>query len=156
MHHPAPIRPLRLRADGFTLIELMVVVVVLAVLAAIALPSYQQSIRKSRRSDAMTALAAMQQAQERWRGNNTEYQSALASLAGASAPTSPSGYYDLSIGSASATGYTMRATAIAGGKQAGDSACQIFEVTLANGTVSYASYASAAASASSPDPCWVK
>lgn len=141
-----------------TLIELMVVIVVLAVLAAIALPSYQQSIRKSRRSDAMTALAAMQQAQERWRGNNTSYQDTLANLAGASAATSPSGYYDLSIvaNSVTATGYTMRATADAGAKQAGDSRCQIFEVTLVNGTVTYASYAAGGALNGAPDPCWVR
>ncbi len=141
-----------------TLIELMVVIVVLAVLAAVALPSFRQSLYKSRRADAMAALGAMQQAQERWRGNNTAYQDTLANLAGATAATSPSGYYDLSIvaNSVSASGYTMRATAN-GGKQAGDSACQIFEVQLAGGTVTYRSYAAGNnAPNGTPDPCWVK
>ncbi len=158
MRHPAPHWSPRHRAAGLTLIELLVVIVVLGVLAAIALPSYQQSLYKSRRSDAMRALATMQQAQERWRGNNTSYQDTLANLIGASAATSPSGYYDLSIvdDSVTATGYTMRATANAAGKQAGDGMCQVFEVQMTNGTATYASYAAGGAQNGTPDPCWVR
>jgi type IV pilus assembly protein PilE len=158
MRHPAPLWSTRHRAAGLTLIELLVVVVVLGLLAAIVLPSYQQSLYKSRRSDAMRALATMQQAQERWRGNNTTYQDTLANLSGASAATSPSGNYDLSIvaNSVTATGYTLRATASAAGKQAGDATCQIFEVQVTNGTVTYASYAAGGAQNGAPDPCWVR
>ena len=158
MRHPAPHWSPWHRAAGLTLIELLVVIVVLGLLAAIALPSYQQSLYKSRRSDAMRALATMQQAQERWRGNNALYQSDLSSLSGATASTSPSGYYDLAIvaDSVSASGYTLRASASAGGQQAGDASCQVFEVQLAAGTVTYRSYAAGGTPNGSPDPCWVK
>ena len=55
---------------GFTIVELTIALVVVGVLASIALPSFMDAIRKSRRSDAFAALSAVQQAQERWRGNN--------------------------------------------------------------------------------------
>ena len=141
---------------GFTLIELMIVIIVAAVLAAIALPSYRQSVYKSRRAEAMTALANMQQAQERWRSNATTYQDTLANPVGASAATSPSGYYALSIvaNSVSASGYALRATAA--GTQTGDTGCQIFEVLAANGTITYRSYAAGGAQNGTPDRCWVR
>ncbi|MBL0296210.1 MAG: prepilin-type N-terminal cleavage/methylation domain-containing protein [Betaproteobacteria bacterium] len=60
-------------ASGFTLVELMIAVVIVALLASIALPSFMDSIRKSRRSEAFAALSAVQQAQERWRGNHGSY-----------------------------------------------------------------------------------
>lgn len=142
-----------------TLIELMIVVIILAILAAIVLPSYQNSLYKSRRSDAMTALAALQQAQERWRGNNTTYQDTLANLPlPGNATASPSGWYAMSIvtGSVGAGGYTARATADSSGKQAGDSTCNVFEVVQSGGTVTYKSYSSGGSQNGSPDPCWVK
>ncbi|WJW75095.1 type IV pilin protein [Thiohalobacter sp. IOR34] len=43
-------------ANGFTLIEVMIVVVIIAILATIAYPAYQDSMRKARRADAKAAL----------------------------------------------------------------------------------------------------
>lgn len=150
---------MRAPRPGFTLIELMIVIVVAAVLAAIALPSYRKSVYKSRRSDAMSALATMQQAQERWRGNNPQYQDTLAKLTGATAASSAAGYYALSIvaNSVSASGYTLQASAIATATQAGDTQCQVFQVQMNNGNPTYASYAQGSAQPNAaPDPCWVK
>ena len=65
------------RDRGFTLIELMIVVVVVAVLAAIALPSFMSQVRASRRAEAVSTLAQIQQAQERWRANCPCYASSL-------------------------------------------------------------------------------
>lgn len=146
------------RPRGVTLIELLVVVIIMAILAALVIPSYQNSLYKSRRSDAMTALATLQQAQERWRGNHTTYQDTLSDLTGGSASTSSSGWYTMSIvaGSVGADGYTARATASSTGKQAGDSACGIFEIVQSGGTISYRSYSSGGTQNGSPDPCWVK
>jgi type IV pilus assembly protein PilE len=158
MPNRIPITRPRPRAAGFSLIEVLVVMVILGILAAIVLPSYQSSLYRSRRSDAMAALTKIQQAQERWRGNATSYQATLADLPGARESTSPSQYYDLSIvtDSVSASGYTARATATSGSKQAGDSACQVLEVQLTGGTFKYRSYTSANALNGAPDPCWVK
>ena len=69
----APVRSPR----GFTLVELMITMLIIGILAAIAIPAYNDSVRKSRRSDAMTALAAVQQAQERWRGSNASYSTSF-------------------------------------------------------------------------------
>lgn len=138
----SPGRPL---AKGFTLIELMVVVAIVGILAAVAYPSYTEYVRKGRRSDGMAALAAVQQAQERWRSNNVSYGS-LAQI-GAST-SSASGYYTISItGTPSATAYTAVATAT--GVQASDAKCTALSVSMANGTITYGSSGTATAAS-----CW--
>ena len=58
---------------GFTLIELMIVVMVVAILSAIAMPAYTDYVRRARRSDALEELLRLQQAEEKWRANNSTY-----------------------------------------------------------------------------------
>ena len=128
---------------------------IVAFLSAIAYPSFQKSLYKGRRPDAMVALATMQLAEERFRGSNTAYQATLSGLTGATSTTSPSGYYTLSIVAAGATSYTLQATASASGKQANDTDCQLFQVQLTSGVVTYTSSNNGGANGS-PDPCWVK
>src|SRR5438477_4748220 len=111
---------------GFTIIELLIVVVVLGVLATIAYPSFQNQIRKSRRSEAFTALAQVQQAQERYRSGQPQYadNSVLTASPSASPPappglglqaTTPSGYYDIAIaGTPNDFDYIATATAHSG------------------------------------------
>lgn len=120
----------------------MIALVVVAILAMIAVPAYQDSIRKSRRSEAFTALAAVQQSQERWRGNNSNYSTSLTDLRVSG--TTPSGYYGITVAAPSAdanalaTGYVATATAVTGTTQAADSACAKLSVRLLNGNLSYA------------------
>lgn len=109
----------------------MITLAIIGILAATAGPSLMQQIRQGRRSDALDATAAIQQAQERWRANNTTYASTLASLSAAS--TSKDGYYTLALSAVSATAYTLTASAVAGKSQTGDTGCTSLVVTVSNG-----------------------
>lgn len=114
---------------GFTLIELVIALTIVGILAAIAYPSYQESVRKSRRSDAKAGLLSLQLTQEKFRANCIQYATAIGNTESCAtgnftakhASTSPDGYYNLSITSASATSYTLSADPT--GVQAGDAKC---------------------------------
>lgn len=152
MNKPTPRRP----ATGFTLIELMVAVVVVGILLAVALPSFMDSIRKGRRSEAFAALAALQQAQERYRGNNATYASTLTSL-NITTPTGPSGYYALSIAAPTATGYDLSAEAVSGKSQVNDGNCGKLSVQVLGGSIKYASCSSSGSCTytyNASDVCW--
>jgi type IV pilus assembly protein PilE len=138
----------RLPARGFTLIEVMIVVAIIAVIAAVALPSYMDSVRKARRSDAINALAKAQQAQERFRANNSSYgpqfinvgmaNFGIAAASGVDTFDGPDNYYTVDITANSATDYTLLATAKTGTSQAKDSGCQCLQLTMTGGNVAYA------------------
>lgn len=68
------------KADGFTLIELMIVIVVVAILVGIALPSYQQQVIKTKRSLGKAELMEVLARQEQFFVNNRQYAVALDSL----------------------------------------------------------------------------
>lgn len=135
---------------GFTLIELMIAVAVIGLLMAVAYPYYLEQTRKSRRADAFNALAAVQQAQERWRANRPAYADNARLTAAVNDPdpnvaglglsaTSNSGYYDIAITSANATEYLITATARTGTSQAADGACATLAVRMQGGNLSYGS-----------------
>lgn len=152
-----PPSSLQRSADGFTLIELMIGLVVVAILAAVAMPTFMDSIRKGRRSEAFSALATMQQAQERWRSNNPTYTTTLANLGVGS--TTSSGNYSLSVDPPSAnpadlaTGYIVTAAGIAA--QASDAQCRKLSVLVDRGSVKYAGCANCVSfTYSTQDPCW--
>jgi type IV pilus assembly protein PilE len=150
--HPVPARPWR--HGGFTLVELMIALVVIGILLAVAYPAFTDSIRKGRRSEAFAALAALQQAQERWRSNNPSYAGAPATLALA-ATTTPGGYYTLTIASNTDIGYVATAAAVSGTSQASDGACAKLSVKVERGSVSYASCASCSTfTYTAGDQCW--
>lgn len=136
----------RAGSDGFTLVELMIVVIVVGLLAAVAIPSFTDSMRKSRRADAFAAIAAVQQAQERWRSNRASY----APLSDPDVPAnglgisgdSISSYYTLTQSNVTASRYTVVATAKTGKSQADDGNCKILAVRMQEGNIAYGSGAS--------------
>jgi type IV pilus assembly protein PilE len=117
----------RARTKGFTLIELMIVIAILGILAAIAIPSYQDSVRKAKRADAQGALMGLANAMERYFTINNTFLGAASGGGDTGAPTifstqvpvdGGTAYYNLTISAATASSYTLTATAI--GSQAGD------------------------------------
>lgn len=133
----APARPLRCRGasprPGFTLLEVMIAVAVVAILAAIAYPGFQSQVRKARRSDAIAAIGAVQQAEERWRASHPSYTGTLGA-GGLNVQTlSREGYYTLAITGHTATTYTVTATAVSDKSQARDAGCTSMVMTVANG-----------------------
>ena len=148
----------RCRMNGFTLIELMIAVVIVGILLAVALPSFMDSMRKGRRSEAFTALSAIQQSQERWRSNRAAYTTPLADLGVTSAVSTPGGYYTLSIVSASATGYILKA--VGSGSQLNDGQCANLSIELNGGAIRYASCTgctfTSATTYAATDRCWAR
>ncbi len=143
---------------GFTLIEVMVVLAIVAILAALAWPSFKSAMNKSRRSDAMAALANITQAQERWRANNPSFQDDLTLLSGATNRVSPAGHYDLVMvaNSVSSTGYKTNATVRSNSPQTSDTVCQVMQVQMSLGNITYRSGPDSGVGNASPDPCWVR
>lgn len=144
---------------GFTIVEVMIAVVLVAVLAAVALPSFLDSIRKGRRSEAFNALAAVQQAEERWRSNHSAYSTSLADL-GVASPTA-GGRYTISVTASSvegdtlATAYVASAAGVDGTSQASDAQCRNLSVRLRSGLLEYAGCGACSSfSYAASDPCW--
>jgi type IV pilus assembly protein PilE len=104
-------------AQGFTLIEVMIVVAIVGILAAIAMPSYNEYIRRGHRADARAGLLQAQQWLERASTATGVYPTALpANLTWAADTTKR---YTISIGGpATTSSFTLTATPK--GAQVGD------------------------------------
>lgn len=119
------------KLSGFTLLELMITVAVIAIIASIAYPAYQDYVMRARRADAKAGLLALRQAQEKYRANCVQYADGIHAttrtcVSGGShnlvgSTSSPDGNYTLSIDSANASTYSLKATAT--GVQANDTDC---------------------------------
>lgn len=130
----------RPRASGFTLIELMVALAIAGILAAIAYPAYVKQMQRGRRADAISALTAVMQAQERYRGNVSDYASTLAALNVDTTKIAP--YYQVTLAGLGnngsfATGYTATATVVSGSPQATDLPCKSMSVKMEGATPTY-------------------
>lgn len=146
------------RHTGFTLIELLIVLAIAAILVSLAWPAFTSAINKSRRSDAMSALAQVTQSQERWRRPDLPRSPGSCRGWPASASASPGGHYDISIvaGSVSGTRYKANATVKNTSPQTSDTHCQVLQVEMTGGNISYRSGPNGDLANVAPDPCWVR
>ncbi|OMH34035.1 type IV pilin protein [Motiliproteus sp. MSK22-1] len=117
----------KLRAQGFTLMELMVAMAIIAILSAIAYPSYTSMLVNNRRLEAQGALMGFVTAMERYRADNSTYVSAaVGTVYPAQAPIdSGDKFYDLSITSQAGSSYILRATPINNTSQEDDGYLEI-------------------------------
>lgn len=99
---------------GFTLIEIMIVVTIIGILAGIAYPNYQEHVRNSRRTAAMGCVMEQAQFMERLYSATMTYVGANP----AACPGAVTQFYNVAIGSRTATTYTITATPA--GAQVGD------------------------------------
>src|SRR5438105_1374206 len=107
-----------MKARGFTLLEVLITVVIVGVLALIAYPSYQNQIQKSRRAEGKSAVLAAAVQLERYFTERNTYATATLGASGVYPSQSEHGYYGLTLGGLSASGYTL--TAAPAGAQVAD------------------------------------
>ncbi len=67
--HPQP----RLKAKGFTLIEVMIVVAIIGILASVAYPSYTDYVRRGQVTEAFTQLSTLRARMEQYYLDNRNY-----------------------------------------------------------------------------------
>jgi type IV pilus assembly protein PilE len=146
----------KLAFKGFTLIELVVATLVMGILAAIAYPVYVNQIQKARRGDAISAITAITQAEERYRMSHASYADDASTL---NVDTSKiAAHYSLSITGLAgglATGYIVTATPLSGSPQSKDLRCAKLIATLQRGNLEYSSKDSTDLVSTTAE-CWPK
>ena len=136
-------------SKGFTLIELVMVTAIVAVLAGVAYPSYQQAVRDSRRAEVVTVLHRIALRQERWRARRAAYATSIAALCDCGSNNAfDNEYYTITVVTADASGFQLRAEAKTGTTQiadrAGGTSCARLSLTVG------------ASSAKTPAACYSK
>lgn len=108
------------KANGFTLIELVIAIAIVGILTAIAVPSYQEYVRKSNRKAAAACLLEQAQRAERYYTTNLTYVG-LPAPAGGCTVDLAARYTFPAATAVDVRTYTLSANAI--GDQANDSKC---------------------------------
>lgn len=112
---------LKVRAKGFTLVEMVIVMAVIAILTAIALPNYWAYVARSNRSEARSQLLMAANWMERWRTQQGSYVGPPVPALPAALAQSPQqgpAKYNIALAVLTAVAYTITATPV--GAMAGD------------------------------------
>ena len=98
--------------SGFTLLEIIIVIIIVGVLASLALPRFFSTVEFSKSTEALASLSVVRGAVERcYLGQAGTYVNCLITNLDVEDPgSSPGARFTYSMGSQSATGYTIRAT----------------------------------------------
>lgn len=123
-----------IRAQGFTLIELMVAIAISAILAAIALPSYNNYVLRGKLAESFAMLGDYRLKLEQFNQDNRNYADATGTTCGVAPPGSGK-YFDVTCTlSASGTQYTATASSKtnAGMGNAGDYSYSIDQAGVQN------------------------
>jgi type IV pilus assembly protein PilE len=115
-------------AQGFTIMELMIVVVIVSLLSMVAIPTYQNHVADTRRTAATACLGELAQWMERYYANGFSY--ADATLPNKQCIDDVSEVYALALVSDANT-YALTATAI-GPQLATDAACTPLRIDQMN------------------------
>ena len=134
------------RANGFTLIELMVVVAVIGILSAIAYPSYTEYVQRSRIAEATSTLADMRIRQERFFQDNRTYISAGTTCGAFAGGLPAANSFTYTCNAATASTFVATATGSAGGMGA-------FAFTINESNVRQTTASPWAAAV--PQNCWI-
>ena len=95
-------------AEGFTLMELIVVILIIGILVAIAIPSYQQYVTRANRAEARAVLLETSQALERCFTRLNAYNDAGCTVT--FPVNSESGIYQVTATTLTAVTYVLTAT----------------------------------------------
>ena len=107
----------RTRAQGFTLIEVMVTLAIVSILAAIAIPSYSEYSRRSRVTEAFATLSAMRVKMEQYFQDNRTYAGSCVTPPPPSVAPRPADTQNFTYdcpGPPGANNYTLRARGLVG------------------------------------------
>ncbi|MEE8365332.1 MAG: type IV pilin protein [Gammaproteobacteria bacterium] len=113
--------------SGFSLIELMITVAIIGILAAVSLAFYGDYVLAANRTDARTALTETAASLEKCKSLYANYNSANCNVA--FPVTSDAGFYTLAATVLTGPAFTLTATPVAGGRQAGDADCTTLTLT---------------------------
>ena len=125
----------RVNLRGFTLVELMIVIAIVGTLAAISMSFYGNYITDANRTDGRTALTITAARLEKCKALYSAYNDANCNVA--FPVTSDEGLYTVAATAIAGPTFTLTATPVAGGNQAGDIDCTTLTLTstgIASGT----------------------